>query len=678
MSIKKNKFIALSLAASLVASNVTAQLVSGFDPKTFDKSVKPQDDFFQYINGGWIKQNPIPATESRWGNFNILAEQNLETQRKILETAAAITNEEGSASQKIGTFYKVAMDTVKLEKEGFKPVANLFDQTNNATNGKDFAKLVGEFHQQGISGFFSVYVGLDVKDNEKYVVWFSQSGLSLPDKDYYSKQDEKSKKIREEFKSHIKNMYLLYGRSEGDAVMASRLILDFETKLAQRSMSRVDNRNMEKKYNKRALSQVFETYPNFDWNTYLETVGIPLAPHDSVVVAHLDFFDNLNRLFTESDPMTFKLYMNWKVMQASSGYLNNKIGQESFRFYGSVLQGTKEQKPRWKRAVASSNSMVGELLAQEYVKVAFSEEAKVKVNEMVDNLKEAYRMRIQNLDWMSAVTKQKALEKLDAFNRKLGYPDQWKDYSELRIVEESYWEIYQRCSKFGYKRMVEKLGTTVDRTEWNMLPQTVNAYYSPTMNEIVFPAAIMQPPFFNPNADDAVNYGAIGAVIGHEFSHGFDDQGSKYDAKGNLNTWWTEDDRSKFEARTQLLVNQFNEFQPLDSVYVNGQLTLGENIADLAGLTVAYDAYMISLKNKPKSKIDGFTPEQRFFIGFAQVWRGHSRPEYVRNQVLTDPHSPQQYRVIGTLSNMPEFYQAFGVKKGNKMWREDSKRVKIW
>jgi putative endopeptidase len=678
MSIKKNKFIALSLAASLVASNVTAQLVSGFDPKTFDKSVKPQDDFFQYINGGWIKQNPIPATESRWGNFNILAEQNLETQRKILETAAAITNEEGSASQKIGTFYKVAMDTVKLEKEGFKPVANLFDQTNNATNGKDFAKLVGEFHQQGISGFFSVYVGLDVKDNEKYVVWFSQSGLSLPDKDYYSKQDEKSKKIREEFKTHIKNMYLLYGRSEGDAVMASRLILDFETKLSQRSMSRVDNRNMEKKYNKRALSQVFETYPNFDWNTYLETVGIPLAPHDSVVVAHLDFFDNLNRLFTESDPMTFKLYMNWKVMQASSGYLNNKIGQESFRFYGSVLQGTKEQKPRWKRAVASSNSMVGELLAQEYVKVAFSAEAKVKVNEMVDNLKEAYRMRIQNLDWMSAVTKQKALEKLDAFNRKLGYPDQWKDYSELRIIEESYWEIYQRCSKFGYKRMVEKLGTTVDRTEWNMLPQTVNAYYSPTMNEIVFPAAIMQPPFFNPNADDAVNYGAIGAVIGHEFSHGFDDQGSKYDAKGNLNTWWTEDDRSKFEARTQLLVNQFNEFQPLDSVYVNGQLTLGENIADLAGLTVAYDAYMISLKNKPKSKIDGFTPEQRFFIGFAQVWRGHSRPEYVRNQVLTDPHSPQQYRVIGTLSNMPEFYQAFGVKKGNKMWREDSKRVKIW
>jgi putative endopeptidase len=678
MNTTKNKFIALSLAVSLVASKVTAQQVSGFDSKSFDKSVKPQDDFFQYINGGWIKQNPIPATESRWGNFNILAEQNLDTQRKILETAAATSNEEGSASQKIGTFYKVAMDTVRLEMEGFKPVVNLFDQTRIAPNGRDFAKLVGEFHQQGISGFFSVYVGLDVKDNEKYVVWFSQSGLSLPDKDYYIKQDEKSKKIREEFNNHIKNMFMLYGRSEDDAVMASKLILDFETKLAQRSMSRVDNRNMEKKYNKRALSQVFETYPNFDWNTYLETVGIPLTSHDSVVVAHLDFFDNLNRLLVESNPMTFILYMNWKVMQASSGYLNNKIGQESFRFYGTVLQGTKEQKPRWKRAVASSNSMVGELLAQEYVKVAFSAEAKVKVNEMVDNLKEAYRMRIQNLDWMSAVTKQRALEKLDAFNRKLGYPDQWKDYSELRIVEESYWEIYKRCSKFGYKRMVEKLGTTVDRTEWNMLPQTVNAYYSPTMNEIVFPAAIMQPPFFNPNADDAVNYGAIGAVIGHEFSHGFDDQGSKYDAKGNLNTWWTEGDRKKFEARTQLLVNQYNEFQPLDSVYVNGQLTLGENIADLAGLTVAYDAYMISLKNKTKTKIDGFTPEQRFFIGFAQVWRGHSRPEYIRNQVLTDPHSPQQFRVIGTLSNMPEFYQAFGVKKGNKMWREDSKRVKIW
>jgi putative endopeptidase len=678
MNTLKNKFIALSMAASLVASNVFAQQVSGFDPKTFDKSVKPQDDFFQYINGGWIKQNPIPATESRWGNFNILAEQNLETQRTILETAALSQNEEGSAAQKIGTFYKVAMDTVKLEMEGYKPVASLFDRTRIAYSGRDFAKLVGEFHQQGISSFFSVYVGLDVKDNEKYVVWFSQSGLSLPDKDYYTKQDEKSKKIRAEFQTHIKNMYMLYGRSEGDAVLASKLILDFETKLAQRSMSRVDNRNMEKKYNKRALSQVAELYPNFDWNTYLETIGIPLSPSDSVVVAHIDFFDNLNKLFVESEPMTFMLYMNWKIMQASSGYLNQKIGEESFRFYGTILQGTKEQKPRWKRAVSATNSMIGELLAQEYVKVAFSAEAKQKVNEMVDNLKEAYRLRIQNLDWMSATTKQKAMEKLDAFNRKLGYPDQWKDYSELKIIEESYWDLYLRCSKFGHKRMVEKLGTTVDRTEWNMLPQTVNAYYSPTMNEIVFPAAIMQPPFFNPNADDAVNYGAIGAVIGHEFSHGFDDQGSKYDAKGNLNTWWTEEDRKKFEERTQLLVNQYNQFEPLDSVFVNGQLTLGENIADLAGLTVAYDAYIISLKNKPKTKIDGFTPEQRFFIGFAQVWRGHSRPEYIRNQVLTDPHSPQQYRVTGTLSNMPEFYQAFGVKKGNKMWREDSKRVKIW
>lgn len=666
------------MAASLVASNVFAQQVSGFDPKTFDKSVKPQDDFFQYINGGWIKQNPIPATESRWGNFNILAEQNLETQRTILETAALSQNEEGSAAQKIGTFYKVAMDTVKLEMEGYKPVASLFDRTRIAYSGRDFAKLVGEFHQQGISSFFSVYVGLDVKDNEKYVVWFSQSGLSLPDKDYYTKQDEKSKKIRAELQTHIKNMYMLYGRSEGDAVLASKLILDFETKLAQRSMSRVDNRNMEKKYNKRALSQVAELYPNFDWNTYLETIGIPLSPSDSVVVAHIDFFDNLNKLFVESEPMTFMLYMNWKIMQASSGYLNQKIGEESFRFYGTILQGTKEQKPRWKRAVSATNSMIGELLAQEYVKVAFSAEAKQKVNEMVDNLKEAYRLRIQNLDWMSATTKQKAMEKLDAFNRKLGYPDQWKDYSELKIIEESYWDLYLRCSKFGHKRMVEKLGTTVDRTEWNMLPQTVNAYYSPTMNEIVFPAAIMQPPFFNPNADDAVNYGAIGAVIGHEFSHGFDDQGSKYDAKGNLNTWWTEEDRKKFEERTQLLVNQYNQFEPLDSVFVNGQLTLGENIADLAGLTVAYDAYIISLKNKPKTKIDGFTPEQRFFIGFAQVWRGHSRPEYIRNQVLTDPHSPQQYRVTGTLSNMPQFYQAFGVKKGNKMWREDSKRVKIW
>ncbi len=667
-------------AASLLVASafVLSDKITGVDTASLNRKAKPQDDFFEFANGGWIKANPIPSTEGRWGSFNVLAERNNDLLRKILEEAAADKNAEpGSARQKIGDFYSIAMDTLKLEKDGITPALTALKQVDALQQPADLAALLADFHKQGISGFFNMYVGLDVKNNEQYITWFSQGGVGLPDRDYYLKDDEKSRKIREAYVQHLQQMFMLFGASEVSAKTDAGYVMELETGLARKSMSRVENRNMEKKYNKYSYAKLKATYPNFNWDTYFELTGLAARKVDTVIVAQPEYFTYLQTLFN-SELTLIKAYLRWKVISAVSGYLNAAVEKQNFAFYGTVIQGVKEQKPRWKRAVASANSLLGELVAQEYVKVAFSPQSKEKVNQMVDHLREAFRNRINNLEWMSTETKQKALEKLNSFNRKLGYPDKWEDYSKLSVKRDSYLDNYFRAQIFGFEDMVDQLNKPVDKTKWNMLPQTVNAYYSPVMNEIVFPAAIMQPPFFDPNRDDAANYGAIGAVIGHEFSHGFDDQGSKYDAKGNLNSWWTDEDRKKFEERTKVLVEQFNKFEVLDSVFVNGQLTLGENIADLAGLTVAYEAYQMSLKDKKRMIIDGFTPEQRFFIGFAQVWRTHARPEYLRNQVLTDPHSPAQYRVFGPLSNMPQFYAAFDVKPKHKMWLDDNKRVKIW
>ena len=676
----KRKYLSSALAISLILSSFIYKMTNkGIDLTSMDKSVKPTDDFFNYVNGNWIKNNPIPASEARWGSFIVLDKQNSTMLRKILEDVTTkIDAPQGSIAAKIRDFYKTAMDTLKLEKDGIKPVMPLLDEVSRITSNKEIIPLLSSLHRRGIGGLFNMYIAQDVNNNERYMVWFAQGGLGLPDKDYYSKQDEKSKRIRDEYVKHLNKMCLLYGMDEATATTAPNQILQFETTLAAKSRSRVENRNMEKKYNLRSLKVLKDSLPNLNWDEYFRNAGLAGKGIDTVIISQPEYFEYINGIL-ESEPLeNLKSYLRWKVMSATSGYLNEAASKQTFYFYGTVITGTKEQKPRWERMVSSANRQIGELVAQEYVKTAFSAESKRRVNEMVDNLREAFRMRIQSLEWMSPETKLKALEKLGTFNRKLGYPDKWKDYSKLNVGTESYLANYLTSNEFESNDDIDKLGKPVDKTEWNMLPQTVNAYYNPVMNEIVFPAAIMQPPFFNADADDAVNYGAIGAVIGHEFSHGFDDQGSKYDAKGNLKKWWTDDDRKKFEARTKVLVNQFSAYKVADSVFVNGELTLGENIADIAGLLVAYDAFQISLKGKKKVKIDGFTPEQRFFIGFAQVWRGHSRPEYVRNQVLTDPHSPQQFRVLGPLSNMQAFYNAFNVKKGDKMWKDDSTRVKIW
>lgn len=675
---KKSILITTAAVLAVGSAFILADKLKGVDTASLNRKAKPQDNFFEFANGGWIKANPIPATEGRWGSFNALAERNNDLLKKILEDAAADqTAPQGSARQKTGDFYRVAMDTLKLEKDGVTPAMPFIQQVNQLQTADDLMVLLADFHRKGISGFFGMYVGLDVKNNEKYITTFSQGGLGLPDRDYYLKDDEKSKKIRSEYEKHLVSIFMLFGETEANAKIASQQVMAIEKPMAEKSMSRVDNRNMEKKYNKYALSQLRSGFPAINWDLYLKHTGLSAKQIDTVIISQPQFFQHINQTIG-GDLAAIKAYLKWKVISSTSGYLNAACEKQSFAFYGTVIQGVKEQKPRWKRVVALANAQIGEIVAQEYVKVAFSPESKQKVNQMVDHLREAFRIRINQLDWMSAATKQKALEKLNSFNRKLGYPDKWRDYTKLEVKNDSYLSNYIRAQEFGFDEMIDQLGKPVDKTKWNMLPQTVNAYYSPVMNEIVFPAAIMQPPFFDPNRDDAANYGAIGAVIGHEFSHGFDDQGSKYDAKGNLNSWWTEEDRKKFEERTKVLVEQFNKFEVLDSVFVNGQLTLGENIADLAGLTVAYEAYQMSLQGKKREKIDGFTPEQRFFIGFAQVWRTHARPEFLRNQVLTDPHSPAQFRVYGPLSNMPQFYNAFGVKAGNKMWRDESARVKIW
>lgn len=660
----------------LVSAFMYTKMLKGVDIASIDKTVDPKDDFFMYANGNWIKNNPIPESESRWSAFNVLAEQNNILLKKILEEASQNTEASPeSNTYKIGTFYRVAMDTMQIDKQGFLPIQFVMNGIDAITNSNDFIAFIAELQSMGISVFFNSSVSQDVKNSSRYSLYIEQGGLSLPDRDYYLKKDERTESIRKAYMEYIKNVCLQYGNYyEG----LEKEILMAETALAKSCMTRTERRDMEKQYNPIAYNEMALRFPSINWDVYFNRLGFPRKlTNELIIVMQPEYLKTVNLIFSE-DLKKWKNYLKWRVLTTTAPYLHNKMVMAHFNFYGKTFSGAKEIKPRWKRVIAEANGQVGEIVAQEYVKVAFTPESKARVNKMVDYLSESFKDRIQKLDWMGSTTKEKALEKLNSFTRKLGYPDKWHDLSELIIIEDSYIANFFNSNKFWNAFNLNKFGKPVDKTEWEMLPQTVNAYYNPVNNEIVFPAAIMQPPFFNPDADDAVNYGAIGAVIGHEFSHGFDDQGSKYDAQGNLNDWWTAEDRKLFEERTSKLVNQFNGYEALDSVFVNGELTLGENIADLAGLTVAYDAFQRSLKGTKKKKIDGYTPEQQFFLGFGQVWRGHAREAYTRQQVVTDPHSPAKFRVLGTLSNMPQFYSAFKVKKGDKMWRPDSTRVVIW
>ncbi|KAA3439192.1 M13 family metallopeptidase [Rufibacter hautae] len=649
----------------------------GLNMANLDRSVSPCEDFNLFANGGWVKNNPIPASESRWGSFNELADNNNATLRSVVDAAVKQANAtKGSSTQLVGDFYAAGMDSAAIERAGLTPLKPELDRINAVKDRNSLLQTMARMRVLGRGGVFGFYVGQDDKNSTQYIVNINQSGLGLPDRDYYLKTDARSKSVKEEYQKHIGNMFRLLGDNEATARKNAAKVVELETRLANASMTRVQQRDPHATYNKMTIAELQKLAPNFNWPTLLKNMNVTGAKE--VIVGQPAFLKEANAMLASVPVSDWKTYLRWHLARTSAAYLPQAFVQESFNFNSKFLSGAKEMQPRWKRVLRMTDATIGEALGQEYVDKAFSPEAKAKALEMVNNLRAAFQEHVKNLDWMSAATKQQALAKLNAFAVKIGYPETWENYEGLTVSRTSYLQNVLNASEWGFRDNVSKLGKPVDRAEWGMTPPTVNAYYNPSMNEIVFPAGILQPPFFDPKADDAVNYGGMGAVIGHELTHGFDDQGSQYDPEGNLRDWWTAEDKAKFKQRTDLVDRQYSAMQPLDSVFVNGKLTMGENIADIGGLNIAYTALQKAIANKNVGKIDGFTPDQRFFLAWAQIWRTNATENFLRQQVLTDPHSPASFRINGPLSNMPQFYKAFGCAPGNKMYRPDAERVHIW
>ena len=670
-----NMFILLSCGNSMEEKNGNG--VKGFDRSNMDTTVSPAVDFYQYVNGNWIKNNPIPDEYSIWATFTQLAEENNKVLKKILETAAANKDaKQGSNEQKIGDFYFTGMDTVQIEKDGYNPIKPDLKKVSEINSADDLNKVIAELHREGVSALFNFYSNADAKNSDMTIAELSQGGLGLPDRDYYTNDDARSKEVREKYLEHVAKMLMLIGQDSVTAGKNTQTIMNLETRLAKASMTRVERRDPNKTYNKTDLKNLVEANPGFEWNNYFELLGLP-DPGD-INVSQPGFFKEVSAMMNDVSLDDWKIYLTWKVVDNAAAFLSSDFENQNFEFFSKFLQGSKVLPERWKRVLRSINGGLGEALGELYVKETFPPEAKEKANKIVKNLLEAMGERINALEWMSDSTKIMAMKKLHSFTVKIGYPDKWRDYSKLEIKRDSYAANLLRASEFAIKRDLDKIGKPVDKTEWGMTPQTVNAYYNPSVNEIVFPAAILQPPFFNKDADDAINYGAMGAVIGHEVSHGFDDQGRQFDADGNLKDWWTKIDAERFKERAQKIIDQFDAYEPIDSMHINGSLTTGENIGDLGGLNVAFTAFTKTDEYKNGEKIDGFTPVQRFFLAWAQVWRNNIRPQALMLRLKTDPHSPGKYRVNGPLSNMPEFWKAFDVKEGDPMRNSPDKVVKIW
>lgn len=650
----------------------------GIDTSNIDRKIKPGDDFYLFANGNWLRNNPVPSTESTWGSFNELFDQNNKILRNILEEASRDQKAiKGTNRQKIGDFYFSAMDSVSLNKMGAKPLQPELDKINNIKAINDVIDEVARLQRMGLNPLFSFYVYQDLKLSTQMAAYLSQGGIGLPDRDYYFKKDIESETIRKKYHDHIVTMFTLLGDSKETAEKNAATIFNLETKLAEASMTRVEQRNMEAQYNKKTMAELKAIAPTIDWNRYFTAVGLNNV--SEVIISQPEFIKRVESLIKETPVSDWKTYLKWNLINETAEHLSDDFVNQDFNFYSKTLKGAKQLKPRWKRSLAATDGALGEALGEAFVAKTFSPEAKQRVNEMVDNLTFAFKKRVHDLDWMSPETKTQATVKLDKIMRKLAYPDQWRDYSALEVTRDSYVMNALRANEFEFKRMVNKMGKPIDRTEWGMSPPTVNAYYNPTMNEIVFPVGIMQPPFFNPAADDAVNYASMGAVIGHELTHGFDDQGSQFDADGNMKDWWTEEDKSKFVSKTKMVETQFNNYAAIDTFKVNGALTLGENIADLGGLTIAYEAYKKSLEGKKEpEKIDGLTADQRFFLGWAQIWRVNYTDQALKQMLVVNPHSPGPFRVNGPLSNMEAFYKAFDVKEGDKMYKPVSERAQIW
>jgi len=644
----------------------------------FDTTVKPGNDFFEYVNGNWMKNNPVPAAEARWGSFNIANDTNVARVHKILdEVSAKKDNAAGSIQQKIGDFYAQALDSAKLNKDGVTPLNDELAKINAITDTKSLWDESSKLMSMGANVMFRVGVGPDDKISSKEVFGIAQGGMLLPSKDYYVDTTARMKNIRAKYVEYLTQLYGEFGEKPEAAEADAKKVLEMETNMAQSAMSQIETRNVHATYNKMVFADLVNMTPNIDWTTCLNNFGLKSV--DTVIVAQPEFLKNVNAIAKSYSIDEWKTYLRAHLIAcAPVRYtLSDKISDINFAFWGKTMTGSKVMKPRWKRSVEATNAAMGELVGQLYVDKYFNAETKEKVHTMVTNIIAAYKERINNLTWMSAETKKAALTKLDKITLKLCYPDKWRDYSKLEIKNDAYALNAFRVSKYKFNYDMDKLGKPVDRTEWGMSPQTVNAYYEPTLNEICFPAGILEFPFFEADRDDAMNYGGIGAVIGHELTHGFDDQGNQYDGDGNMRKWWTDADSAHYFSKLGIVIRQFDDFV-VDSVHVKGKLTIGENTADLGGITIAYQAMENDLKQHPEGVVEGFTPEQRFFISFAQVWRQNVRPAYSRQAVNTDPHSPGKFRVLGPLSNMSEFYTAFNVKPGDAMYRPDSLRAVIW
>ncbi|HSJ15540.1 MAG TPA: M13-type metalloendopeptidase [Longimicrobiales bacterium] len=663
--------LALALPAALQAQS--RQL--GIDVSGMDRTVRPQDDFNQFVNGGWIRTTEIPADRARYGSFDALSEQSTAAVRTLIEGVAARTDlEPGSEAYKIGALYRSFMDTVRIEQLGVRPLEAPLAIIASLESAADLPRVLGELAPMGVRGPFAAFVGQDPKNSSVHIVSAGQSGLGLPDRDYYLREDARLAQMRSAYGEYIARLFTLAGQPDPEG--SARRILALETRIAELQWDRAKLRDRNLAYNKMTVAELAARAPGFDWAAWLEQAGMGSARE--LVVRQPDYFTAVAGVVAETPVATWREYLTLGLLTGVAPMLTRDFVETRFEFYGRTLSGQQELEPRWKRGVAATQGALGEAVGKLYVEKHFQPAAKARMDELVKNLRAAFQEGIEELEWMSPATRAQAQEKLAKFTVKIGYPDKWRDYSALEIRADDLAGNQLRAARFGYDDMVGRLGQPVDRDRWGMTPQTVNAYYNSSNNEIVFPAAILQPPFFNVEADDAVNYGGIGAVIGHEISHGFDDQGRKSDGDGNLRDWWTAEDEAAFQERTKALGAQYAAYTPIEGMHINPGLTMGENIGDLSGLAVAYRAYRNSLQGQEAPVIDGFTGDQRFFMGWAQVWRTKMLDDELRRRLLTDSHSPGMYRAFVSLTNMDAFYEAFDVNPGDGMYRPPEERVRVW
>ncbi len=666
---------ALSMMMAACNTGKTTQ-TTGLDLANLDTTALPGTDFYQYACGGWMKAHPLTAEYSQYGSFTILAEENRKQMQGLIEELAAAEHPAGSVAQKVGTLYKIAMDSVKLNAEGIAPIRAGLEEIAALKDKKEVYALLGSLERRGVTSYLGTGVGADEKNSSMNAVYTSQAGLSMGERDYYLGTDEATAKIREAFKEHVVKMLCLAGFDEAKAQQTRDVVMDVETRLAKAFRSRVDLRDPQANYNKMTLDELKKQYATFGWDAYLSNLG--LKDVKEIIVGQPEALAEATKILDTLPAGEQALYLQWKLIDHAASFLSDDIVEQNFDFYGRTMSGAQEMQPRWKRAVSTVSGVLGEAVGQMYVEKYFPAAAKERMTTLVKNLQTALGERIQNLEWMGDETKAKALEKLAAFRVKIGYPDKWKDYSTLDIKADSYYANIERATIWASDENMAKAGKPVDRDEWHMTPQTVNAYYNPTTNEICFPAGILQPPFFDMNADDAFNYGAIGVVIGHEMTHGFDDQGRQYDKEGNLKDWWTAEDAERFNKRAQVMVDFFDSIQVAPGVHANGKMTLGENIADYGGLQVSFQAFKTATAQNPLPVVDGLTPEQRFFLAYAGVWANNIRPEFVLYLTKMDVHSLGEWRVNGALPQIDAWYEAFNITEKDPMFLPKEERVSIW